>query len=102
MAMRRGMEIWFHPLLIEEGCRRRRRGGDTRRNHPGASRHPSLKGGDKLALNIAHSFFARPLPRGIAIFPPQFFSSFPFSSPGGALFGGFNTRQGPKAGRATG
>src|SRR5260221_2005593 len=31
------------PLLVEEGCRRRRRGGRALwSNHPGASRHPSL------------------------------------------------------------
>src|SRR6266568_5413205 len=30
------------PLLVEEGCRRRRRGGRLWSNHPGASRHPSL------------------------------------------------------------
>src|SRR6266508_5816727 len=31
------------PLLFEEGCRRRRRGGRALwSNHPGASRHPSL------------------------------------------------------------
>jgi len=32
------------------------------------------------------------------MFLPQFFGSFPSSSPGGAFFGGFNTGQGPKRG----
>src|SRR5437899_394657 len=42
-------------------------------------------------------FPSRPNPVGrAATLLPQFFGSFPFSSPGGALFGRFNTRQGPK------
>src|ERR1700704_5984436 len=53
-------------------------------------------------MNITHSFSARPEPGRAAIFLPQFFGSFPSSSPGAALFWGFNTEQGPKAGRATG
>src|SRR6266852_6139305 len=58
---------------------------------------PSLeRRGNKSALNIAHSFSARPPTGRAAIFPPQFFGSFPFFPPGGALFGRFNTRHGPK------
>jgi len=34
--------------------------------------------------------------RRLAIFLPQFFGSFPFSSPGGALFERFNIGYGPR------
>src|SRR5258708_15264427 len=98
MAMRRGMsDLGLSPLLIEEGCRRRRRGGDRRQNHPGASRHPSLeRRGNKSALNIAHYSSAPPELRRIAIFLPQFFGSLSFLPPGAALFRRFNTGHGPK------
>src|SRR5213594_2859686 len=39
------------PLLVEEGCRRRRRGGRALlSNHPGASRHPSLSKEGKMPM----------------------------------------------------
>src|SRR6266849_8558362 len=68
---------------------------------PGVS-PPLLRRGYKSELNIAHSFLRPASSKHVAIFLPQFFGSFPSSSPGGALFGGFNNVQGPKTGPATG
>src|SRR5882762_399128 len=98
MAMRRGMvDLGLSPLLIEEGCRRRRRGGMAAKTTPALRATPPWKGGEnKSALNIAHSFSDPPELRRIAIFLPQFFGSLSFLRPGAALFRRFNSGHGPK------
>src|SRR5437773_12129662 len=71
MAMRRGMVDSVHPV-VDEGIQ-------TRAEYS--------------------AFLLRPAAGlGIAMFLPQFFGSFPSSSPGAALFRVFNTGQDPKRG----
>src|SRR5258706_15577199 len=98
MAMRRGMsDLGLSPLLIEEGCRRRRRGGMAAKTTPALRATPPWKGGEnKCALNITHYSSAPPELRRIAIFPPQFLGSLSFLPPAAALFRRFNSRHGPK------
>src|SRR5258706_144799 len=98
MAMRRGMsDLGLSPLLIEEGCRRRRRGGMAAKTTPALRATPPWKGGEnKSALNIAHYSSAPPELRRIAIFLPQFLGSLSFLPPAAALFGRFNSEHGPK------